>query len=246
MLTLERPQYLVNEYLTFYVPRTTLGARQHGSVFYQTKRKCLFFYISTSEEIWDTQSWTKDVMQPEYVSLDTNPSLHMKTCRVSTLKYSNPCCFPLKCVKVQSMYSDTCYILGPVVCLFMQFTFKKPVSLFCVLRGANTLWQQNGLFVKAKQPSSVCVLALLDQDKLIDHNNDIIPHDWFCKVGNNVCILLLCCFYFISCFSLRINKFSFTPMCLSKWYVFLSLSHAYSVVLMGRPLWADWSTSIKT
>lgn len=38
MLTLERPQLLVNEYPTFYVPRTTLGIGQGGSV----KRLCFY------------------------------------------------------------------------------------------------------------------------------------------------------------------------------------------------------------
>lgn len=59
---------------------------------------------------------------------------------------SHSSCFPLKRVKVQSMYSDICYILhSVVVCLFMQFTLEKPVSLFRVLWGANTLWQQKEL-----------------------------------------------------------------------------------------------------
>lgn len=109
---MERLMCLVNEYPTFYVPRTTLGTRQCGSVkrlCFESQGKCLFGICLRRQT----------VQKDGCVSLDIN----------QITRYSP--CFHLTCVKVQSMYSETCYILhSVVVCLF---TVEKPVSLVCLL-----------------------------------------------------------------------------------------------------------------
>lgn len=50
MLTLERARCLVNEYLTFHVPRTTLGTRQ-GGFNCVTNKKRLFICPGRCEKI---------------------------------------------------------------------------------------------------------------------------------------------------------------------------------------------------
>lgn len=107
--------------------------------------------------------------------------------------------------------------------VFTQFTLHKPVSLFCVLWGTDTLWQQ---------PRSVCVLAILDQMTFINHNYGVLPHDWFCKVGDTVCVLLLHCFCFIFPLFFDNKKISLTAFCWSK------CQFLYHVcLLVSPPLW---------
>lgn len=85
-----------------------------------------------------------------------------------------------------------------------------------------------------KNKATMKRLCILDQLTLLKHNNGILPHDWFCKVRDTVCILLLSCFYFVFHSSLTIKKYVLLHLaCLN--YTFITSSHAR---LWGRQGWS--------
>lgn len=60
MFTFKRARCLVNEYLTFHVPRTTLGTRRGGCAFYYKGQTSFRFFSLVCVE---TESWRTDPMQ---------------------------------------------------------------------------------------------------------------------------------------------------------------------------------------